>query len=193
MRRPRGPIGGTRAALAVVVLALAGSAACTAIPGAERTAVAPDATTTAPDGSEPDVRRDDDADPPRRPATPAVCDRVTAAAVSAPVVAQLDALAGGDFAAAYAQASPFFRTMVAPDGFAAIIRDGYPELLDVTARRLEACRVMNLRAVLVVTVTTSTGSERTLAYELSETSEGWRIDGAGDVAPGPSDPSDPLV
>lgn len=131
--------------------------------------------------------------PSEDPGLPVACDPATEAAVATPVAAQLDALAAGDFAAAYAQASPFFRTVVTRERFEALIREGYPELLDVAARRLEGCTVLNRRAALVVTVTTTPGARRTLAYELSDTDEGWRIDGAQDMAPPRPAPPDPEV
>jgi hypothetical protein len=106
------------------------------------------------------------------------------------VAAQLDALASGDFAGAYALASPFFRALVDADGFASIIRDRYPELLDVETRRLEGCRVVGRRATLRVAITARSGARRVLGYELSREADGWRIDGAGDLeAPRPARPS----
>ncbi|GEM_PF-616052 len=126
-------------------------------------------------------------------AVPGPCDPAVEAAVAGTVAAQLDALAVGDFAAAYAWASPFFRTVVDPDRFTTMIRTEYPELLDVASRRLEGCNVLNRRAVLVVALTAGDGARRTLAYELGESEEGWRIDGAYDVAPREPAPEAPEV
>ena len=124
---------------------------------------------------------------------PEPCEAGTEAAVAGTVAAQLDALAVGDFVAAYAQASPFFRTLVDQDAFTAMIRTRYPELLDVAARRLEGCTVLNRRAVLVVAITASDGARRRLAYELGESDAGWRIDGAYDLEPPEPAPAAPQV
>ena len=135
-------------------------------------------------------------DPPAPPSVPGPCDPAVEAAAAATVAAQLDALAAGDFAAAHAWASPFFRTVVQLERFETLIRDGYPELLDVAARRLEGCAARGRRAVLVVGITTGSGATRTLAYELSDTDEGWRIDGAQDAVPpglAPAPPAAPQV
>ena len=128
---------------------------------------------------------------PERPPVPITCDTATRDAAAAPVVAQIEALGAGDFASAYAQASPFFRTVVDPDRFAALIRTEYPELLDVRSSRITGCTVLNRRALLVVAVTATDGARRTLAYELGETvEEAWRIDGAyGGAPPVPAPPA----
>lgn len=176
------------AAVAVAVwLAGCTSGAPAAQPGPRPGGVEDPAPAPAPAAPVPPAPPGDD------PRLPGPCDPATEAAVAAPVAAQLDALAAGDFVAAYAQASPFFRTVVPQERFEALIRDGYPELLDVAARRLEGCTVLNRRAALVVTVTTTPGARRTLAYELSDTDEGWRIDGAQDMAPPRPAPPDPEV
>jgi hypothetical protein len=187
-----------RAALLAVVLA-----ACAKGPGGRIAPAAedvrpPSEAETAdpgivPSGPEPTGPGDppDATEEPVDPGLPIPCDPATEAAVAAPVAAQLDALAAGDFVAAYAQASPFFRTVVPQGRFEALIRDGYPELLDVAAWRLEGCTVLNRRAVMVVGLTTRPGARRTLAYELSDTDEGWRIDGAQDAValePAPTAP-----
>lgn len=180
MVRPTGPRIRARTAAVVLGVVLAGCGRADAPP-----AVAPptDASSGAPSGAP--------GDDPARPPVPGPCDAATQEAAAAPVLAQMDALGAGDFATAYAQASPFFRTVVDPERFAALITAEYPELLAVRDRRITGCTVLNRRALLVVAVTAASGARRTLAYELGETAEGWRIDGATDVAPPVPPPSAP--
>jgi hypothetical protein len=112
---------------------------------------------------------------------PRACDDGEQAALTATVTAQLDALAAGDFAGAYAWASTAFRAGVGLPAFEQVIRTGYPELLSVALRRVEGCQIADGRGTLVVGITLRTGARRVLGYRLSEEREGWRIDGAGDV------------
>lgn len=187
---------------AAMVLLLA--AACGPAPTTDPVAPVPPAAAPAdPDPAEapaggptpggPDTAPEGGAEDDGGAAVPGPCDPATEAAVAGTVAAQLDALAVGDFVAAYGWASPFFRTVVDPDRFTTMIRTEYPELLDVASRRLEGCNALNRRAVLVVAITAGDGARRTLAYELGETEEGWRIDGAYDVAPREPAPGAPEV
>lgn len=200
-------VGRRRAARGAVALALALTPACGPAAGPAPSAAptdvatageAPDAPPIAPPAEAPDAPP---AEPPAdrpggegtRAEAPGTCDPATESAIAGTVAAQLDALAIGDFAAAYAQASPFFRTLVDQDAFTAMIRTRYPELLDVATRRLEGCTVLNRRAVLVVALTATDGARRTLAYELGESDDGWRIDGAYDLEPPEPAPAAPQV
>jgi hypothetical protein len=204
-------VGRRRAARGAVALALALTPACGPAAGPAPSAAptdvatageAPDAPPIAPPDAPPAEAPDEaPVEPPAdgpggdgtRAEVPGTCDPATEAAVAGTVAAQLDALGVGDFAAAYAQASPFFRTLVDQDAFTAMIRTRYPELLDVATRRLEGCTVLNRRAVLVVALTATDGARRTLAYELGESDDGWRIDGAYDLEPPEPAPAAPQV
>ncbi len=108
---------------------------------------------------------------------PQGCTPDTLAAIGATVSAQLDAFAQDDLPLAYAMTSPFFRRLVAPDDFATLIRDDYPELVGNDGHRLDACGSRGRRGFLIVGVQTRT-QEVVLRYDLSEEDDGWRIDGA---------------
>jgi hypothetical protein len=179
-RVPRGVT--AAAALLLVASACARPDGSAPAPGSTEAGAAPGATSpvapaspTTPDPVAPD---------PAAPETgPRTCDPSEATGMVGTVAAQLDALGAGDFTSAYGWASPFFRRLVTAEAFEALIRDGYPELLDVAARRFEGCSIRGRRGTLVVAITARSGARRVLAYELGEEADGWRIDGAGDIEP----------
>lgn len=125
------------------------------------------------------------------PTAPDDCDLRAREAIGATVSAQLDAFAAEDFTTAYSVTSPFFRRAFARDDFEALIRAEYPELVGNEGHRTDECRVRSRRAFLVVGVR-SGAQEIVLRYDLSQESDGWRIDGAGRL-PGVSLPPDRLV
>jgi hypothetical protein len=128
-----------------------------------------------PDGG-PDGRPDGGPDVADVP-DPQRCEAGTLAAIGATVSTQLDAFAADDFPLAYAMTSPFFRRLLAPDAFEALIRDTYPELVGNDGHRLDGCRSRGRRGFLIVGVRAGT-QEIVLRYDLSEEEDGWRIDGA---------------
>ena len=90
---------------------------------------------------------------------------------------QLDAFAAEDLATAYAMTSPFFRNFLDEDAFGALIRSDYPQLLGNDGYRFDECRTVGRRASIVVGVR-AVDVEVVLRYDLSEETDGWRIDGA---------------
>lgn len=196
MLRPARTARPSGVAVAVVTALALLSAACSAAPApGPTTAMAPgDAVDTAP---APDAPLPDAPDlaprplPAPDPTAPDDCDLPTREAIGATVSAQLDAFAVEDFTSAYALTSPFFRRAFTPDGFEALIRAEYPELVGNDGHRTDECRVRGRRAFLVVGVR-SGARAIVLRYDLSEESDGWRIDGAR-LLPGVTLPPDRLV
>ena len=89
---------------------------------------------------------------------------------------QIDAMAAGDFTAAFTFASPNIKTMFGtPDRFEMMVRQGYPMVVAPReVRMLELRRVAgNLwQRVLMVD---DAGATHLLDYMMIETPEGWQI------------------
>jgi hypothetical protein len=125
------------------------------------------------------------------PTAPGACDTATRAAIGLTVGTQLEAFSRGDFDAAYALTSPFFRTLFTRDAFESLIRDAYPALVGNDGHRLDECRARSRRGFLVAGVR-SGSLELVLRYDVSQEADGWRIDGAI-LLPGVTLPRDRVV
>jgi hypothetical protein len=171
------------ASRALLVVVLAASIGCTT---AER-ALDPSGEPTTPPTAPPAAHGPPDEAPlPLPPVDPDAphpldCDADRRTAMQRPVSTQLDAFAVEDVALAYAMTSPFFQRVLAADDFATLIREQYAELLGNGGHRFAECRVRGRRGHLVVGVRDGV-REVVLRYDLSEESEGWRIDGAMRIA-----------
>lgn len=114
------------------------------------------------------------------PSGPQPCDVTTERDISRTIGTQIEALKVGDFAAAYAMASPSFQSQVSEAGFEAVIKGSFGVLLETSSFTLSNCQVLpeESRALTVVTIRTTSNEVSTLTYQVRETTTGWRIEGA---------------
>ena len=99
------------------------------------------------------------------------------------VTRQTEAFAVGDFELAYSFASPSFRASIDLERFTALISESYGPLTATTQLRFGDCliNVDGGYGTLDTRFDQDGASVFGLRYVLSETPEGWRVDGASDL------------
>ena len=98
--------------------------------------------------------------------------------IEAVIGAQLDAFAEDDFARAFTFASPMIKGMFGtPERFGQMVRGGYPMVWRPSRVEFGGVQSIGGRMVKTVFFTDQSGRNFEAAYEMIETSDGWRING----------------
>lgn len=104
-------------------------------------------------------------------------------AIEKTVNSQTSAFAMNDFELAYSLASPSFRSNVTLEGFIGIIAGSYGPLIESSQLSFSDCLVDSSsgRALIDVRFLQSGNDVYALRYLMSETPEGWRVQGASNL------------
>lgn len=162
-------------------IALLGLVACTSAPVAEieePSAPAPDELPVEPDV----VEQEPEADP-LDGVNLVECDDAERQLVQLPITQQTEAFAERDFDTAYSMASPSFRAAVPLAAFQQLIDASYGPLLRTTDLSFEDCLIERDLDFATIDARFTEGGQEVfgLRYVLSDTEEGWRVDGASDL------------
>lgn len=111
------------------------------------------------------------------------CDDLERQRVQLPITQQTEAFGEGDFDTAYSMASPSFRAAVPLAAFQQLIDSSYGPLLRTTDLSFDACLIERDLDFATIDARFSQGGLDVfgLRYVVSDTEEGWRIDGASDL------------
>lgn len=111
------------------------------------------------------------------------CDDLERQLVSLPITQQTEAFVAGDFDTAYSMASPSFRAAVPQEVFEQLIGNSYGPLLQTTDLRFDDCLIEREQNFATLDARFTQGGLDVfgLRYVVSETEEGWRVDGASDL------------
>jgi hypothetical protein len=99
------------------------------------------------------------------------------------VNSQTSAFAESNFELAYSFASPTFRSNVSLDGFVEIIASSYGPLIESSQLRFSNCLVNADTGFALIDVSFLESGDFVygLRYLMTQTSDGWRVEGAGDL------------
>ena len=108
------------------------------------------------------------------------CDAAQRVGMEETVSSQTEALVQGDYATAYAYASPSFQSSVDLDSFTSLIEASYGPLTQTTEIRFGECLVGGDRGFGTLDARFDDGGQTVfgLRYVLEETANGWRVGGA---------------
>ena len=111
------------------------------------------------------------------------CDDLERQLVQLPITQQTEAFGEGDFDTAYSMASPSFRAAVPLAAFQQLIDSSYGPLMRTTDLSFDACLIERDLDFATIDARFSQGGLDVfgLRYVVSDTEEGWRIDGASDL------------
>jgi len=162
----------------VVLLSLV---ACASEPAAEVTEQAVPAPEEVP--AEPEVIEPEPEAGPLDGVNLVECDDAEQQLVQLPITQQTEAFGEGDYDTAYSMASPSFRAAVPLVAFQQLIDSSYGPLLRTTDLSFDACLIeRDLEFATIDARFTEGGLDVFgLRYVVSDTEEGWRIDGASDL------------
>ena len=111
-------------------------------------------------------------------ATAALAEGPRNPAIEGTIQSQIDAFLVDDFATAFTFASPSIKGMFGnPDRFGTMVRQGYPMVWRPDAVRYLDLREEAGRQVQRVMITDQAGAIHFLDYYMTETTEGWQING----------------
>jgi hypothetical protein len=114
-------------------------------------------------------------------------DAAALAAVTAPVMSQLDAFRRGDFEAAYGYASEEIREQFDREAFERMVRSGYPEIArSASAQVAEARQVGDGHVHLLLRIQGANGRSIEAVYDMVREPAGWRINGVATRPGGPA-------
>lgn len=111
------------------------------------------------------------------------CDEVELEAVSLVITQQTEAFGERDFDTAYSMASPSFRESVPLEAFQQLIDSSYGPLIQSTNLNFDDCLVERDRDFATIDVRFSQGGQDVfgLQYVVTNTEEGWRVNGASNL------------
>jgi hypothetical protein len=111
------------------------------------------------------------------------CNDTEREAVSLPITQQTEAFGAGDFDTAYSMASPSFRAAVPQGVFEQLIASSYGPLLRSADLIFDSCLIERDLNFATIDARFNQGGLDVfgLRYVVSETDEGWRVDGASDL------------
>lgn len=114
---------------------------------------------------------------------PVACEQDTQEAIELTVNSQTQAFAQNNYELAYSFASPSFRSSVSLQGFVAIIAGSYGPLIESSELRFSDCLANPDGGFALIDVSFLQAGDfvYALRYLMVETSDGWRVDGAGDL------------
>jgi hypothetical protein len=114
---------------------------------------------------------------------PQECEAQTQRAIETTVNSQASAFASDDFELAYLFASPTFRSNVTLEGFVDIIAGSYGPLIESSQLSFSDCLVDlgSGLALIDVRFLQSGNDVYGLRYLMTETPEGWRVEGASNL------------
>ena len=166
---------------ALAGVALLGIVACSSAPVAEIEEQAVPTPGEAP--VEPDVIDEEPEADPLDGVNLVECDDLERQLVELPITQQTEAFAEGDFDTAYSMASPSFRAAVPLAAFQQLIDSSYGPLLRTTDLSFEDCLIERDLDFATIDARFTEGGQEVfgLRYVLSDTEEGWRVDGASDL------------
>ena len=111
------------------------------------------------------------------------CNDMERDAVSLPITQQTEAFGAGDFDTAYSMVSPSFRAAVPQGVFEQLIASSYGPLLRSADLIFDSCLIERELNFATIDARFNQGGLDVfgLRYVVSETDEGWRVDGASDL------------
>ena len=114
---------------------------------------------------------------------PVACEEQTQKAIEQTINSQTRAFADNNFELAYSFASPSFRSSVSLNGFVTIIASSYGPLIESSELRFSDCLANSNGGFALIDVRFLQGGDFVygLRYLMADTSDGWRVDGAGDL------------
>lgn len=114
-------------------------------------------------------------------------DAAALAALTAPVMSQLDAFRRGDFEAAYGYASEEIREQFDREAFERMVRSGYPEIArSASAEVAEARQAGDGHVHLLLRIQGANGRSIEAVYDMVREPAGWRINGVATRPGGPT-------
>jgi hypothetical protein len=114
---------------------------------------------------------------------PVPCQEEIQGEIEKTVNAQTSAFAQSNYELAYSFASPAFRSNISIDGFVQIIASSYGPLIDSSQLRYSNCLVNTdvSFALIDVSFLQSGDFVYALRYLMTQTPDGWRVEGASDL------------
>lgn len=114
---------------------------------------------------------------------PIACPAGIQSEIEKTVNSQTSAFAESNFELAYSFASPTFRSNVSLDGFVQIIASSYGPLIESSQLRFSNCLVNADTGFALIDVSFLEAGDFVygLRYLMTLTSDGWRVEGAGDL------------
>ena len=116
-------------------------------------------------------------------AEPVACTGSIQGKIENTVNSQTSAFADNNFELAYSFASPSFRSNVSLEGFVQIIASSYGPLIQSSQLRFSNCLVNDDAGFALIDVSFLESGDYVygLRYLMVQTSDGWRVEGAGDL------------
>jgi hypothetical protein len=114
---------------------------------------------------------------------PVPCQEEIQGEIEKTVNAQTSAFAQSNYELAYSYASPAFRSNISLEGFVQIIASSYGPLIDSSQLRYSNCLVNTdvSFALIDVSFLQSGDFVYALRYLMTQTPDGWRVEGASDL------------
>lgn len=112
------------------------------------------------------------------------CEEGTQEAIEQTISSQTSAFADDNFELAYSFASPTFRSTVSLEGFVLIIASSYGPLIESSKLRFSDCIIDPDSGFALIDVSFLQSGEfvYALRYLMNETRDGWKVEGASNLA-----------